>query len=87
LRDDYEYVYRHYPHKGIELPLQKSRDSIDQKLHEAFCTSVRAEIKKDRNSKLLSKTSLIGYIAGAGIIHLHYSCLMQLLLGQATLFS
>ena len=67
LRDDYEYVYRHYAAQGVELPFtKKAADSIRSKASRSILTSVRAETKKTNNKTVVPKASPIGYIAGAG---------------------
>ena len=43
LRDDYEYVYRHYTAKGLELPYTKrAADSVRTKASRSVLTAVRA---------------------------------------------
>lgn len=66
LRDDYEYVYRHYTAQGIPVPYSKRvADSIRSKASRSVLTSVRASYgKQQRKGELKSGT--IGYIAGAG---------------------
>ncbi|MCW3091042.1 MAG: hypothetical protein JWP81_2111 [Ferruginibacter sp.] len=65
LRDDYEYVYRHYTAKGINLPWSKmAADSVRPKASRNVLASVRASFGK---STPLGepKAGTIGYIAGA----------------------
>lgn len=68
LRDDYEYVYRHYTSKGIAIPLTKlAADSIRLKVSRSVLTSVRATSAGiAKTSATAVKASSIGYIAGAG---------------------
>jgi parallel beta-helix repeat protein len=65
LRDDYEYVYRHYTAKGLELPYTKrAADSVRAKASRSVLTAVRAPggaaIRRGT-----TKASSIAYIAGA----------------------
>ena len=65
LRDDYEYVYRHYTAKGVNVPYTKrAADSVRSKASRSILTSVRAWPQvKSANTNL--RPSTIGYIAGA----------------------
>jgi parallel beta-helix repeat protein len=66
LRDDYEYVYRHYTAMGVEVPYTRmAADSVRGKASRSILTSVRkpGTIKAAKNSVL--KASSVGYIAGA----------------------
>lgn len=66
LRDDYEYVYRHYTAMGVEVPYTRmAADSVRGKASRSILTSVRkpGTIKAAKNPIL--KVSSIGYIAGA----------------------
>ncbi len=66
VRDDYEYVYRHYTAQGINVPYTKrAADSIRSKASRSVLTSVRATYGKKQNRSEL-KMSTIGYVAGAG---------------------
>lgn len=66
LRDDYEYVYRHYSTKGIDVPwTQKAAEAIRYKASRSILSSVRSwpETQVLVNTKPLP--SKIGYVAGA----------------------
>ena len=64
LRDDYEYVYRHYALKGIELPWTKlAADSIRPKASRSILASVRA--MPASSNKPVPQASSFGYVAGA----------------------
>lgn len=68
LRDDYEYVYRHYTAKGVEVPwTKKAADSIRIKTARTVLSSVRSwpEVMALRTVKPIPST--IGYVAGATI--------------------
>jgi parallel beta-helix repeat protein len=59
LRDDYEYVYRHYTAKGLDLPYTKrAADSVRAKASRSVLTAVRAP-------HATPTASSIAYIAGA----------------------
>ena len=65
LRDDYEYVYRHYAAQGVELPFTKrAADSVRSKASRSVLTSVRASYGNPQKAGT-PKASTIGYIAGA----------------------
>lgn len=65
LRDDYEYVYRHYAAQGVPVPYTKrAADSVRSKASRSVLTAVRASYGKAQNKAAL-KPSSIGYIAGA----------------------
>jgi hypothetical protein len=67
LRDDYEYVYRHYAANGIDLPYtKKAADSIRPKASRSILTSVRSSYGNRPYSKQLLEPQTIRYIAGAG---------------------
>jgi parallel beta-helix repeat protein len=68
LRDDYEYVFRHYTSKGVNIPFTKvAADSIRPKASRSVLTSVRApEAIAAKQSPASIKASSIGYVAGAG---------------------
>ncbi len=66
LRDDYEYVYRHYASMGIEMTFTKSAaDSIRPKASRSVLTAFRAPSGKVLASQIKLKPSSIGYPAGA----------------------
>lgn len=65
LRDDFEYVYRHYEAMGIELPwTKKSADSIRARAHRSVLTSVRKWVRP-QSPYTAPYVSRIGYPAGA----------------------
>jgi len=67
LRDDYEYVYRHYTAQGIDLPFTKrAADSVRAKASRSILTAVRAAFAIKAAKKSSPKASTVGYIAGAG---------------------
>jgi parallel beta-helix repeat protein len=67
LRDDYEYVYRHYSAKGVDLPFTKmAADSVRPKASRSILTSVRAWSTTSFAKAIPVRASSIGYIAGAG---------------------
>jgi parallel beta-helix repeat protein len=67
LRDDYEYVYRHYASEGIILPCTKrAADSIRSKATRSVLTAFRAPSEKPVENQKFLKISTIGYPAGAG---------------------
>ncbi len=66
IRDDYEYVYRHYSATGVNIPYTKSAaDSIRSTASRSVLTSVRVDYGKKQNGTS-PKPSSIGYIAEAG---------------------
>lgn len=66
VRDDYEYVYRHYSAIGADIPYTKmAADSIRLTANRSVLTSVRVDYGKHQNGVSI-KPSPIGYIAGAG---------------------
>jgi len=66
LRDDYEYVYRHYIAMGIDMPFTKqAADSIRPKAHRSILTAFRAPNGKQVGKKGKPTISLIAYPAGA----------------------
>jgi len=66
LRDDYEYVYRHYASKGMQLPWTKqAADSVRAKASRSVLTAVRKPTANPSLYKSTPKPSTIGYIAGA----------------------
>ena len=65
LRDDYEYVYRHYTAQGIAVPFTKrAADSVRSKTTRSVLTSVRMSYGKQNLATTL-KPDTIGYPAGA----------------------
>src|SRR5260221_13272411 len=67
LRDDYEYVYRHYTARGLTLPYTKrAADSVRSRASRSVLTAVRAPSAKAVVQVGVPKASTIGYIAGAG---------------------
>lgn len=66
LRDDYEYLYRHYTAQGVPIPYTKrAADSARATASRSILSSVRVSYGKRQNNVQL-KASSIGYIAGAG---------------------
>ncbi|MCW3107617.1 MAG: hypothetical protein JWQ09_2123 [Segetibacter sp.] len=67
LRDDYEYVYRHYTAQGLDVPYTKrAADSIRSKASRSVLTALRVPMTKPKSATFAVKASAIGYIAGAG---------------------
>ena len=68
LRDDYEYVYRHYTAMGIDLPYtKKAADSVRPKATRSVLSSVRSPTLVPK--KILSPiASTIRHIAGANTV-------------------
>ncbi|HEY4209106.1 MAG TPA: right-handed parallel beta-helix repeat-containing protein, partial [Puia sp.] len=67
LRDDYEYVYRHYTAQGIDMPhVRRAADSVRSKATRSILTSVRAAWARTPKMTGAPKPSTIAYIAGAG---------------------
>jgi parallel beta-helix repeat protein len=65
LRDDFEYVYRHYAAMGVELPWTKMcADSIRPRTNRSVLTSVRKWVRPQTRYPL-PMISSIGYPAGA----------------------
>ncbi len=65
LRDDYEYVYRHYTALGVEVPfIKRAADSVRSKANRSILSSVR-EAYGAANRRGALKAGTIGYIAGA----------------------
>ena len=65
LRDDYEYVYRHYTAVGVEIPFTKrAADSVRSKANRSVLSSVRESYGIAKKKGQL-KASTIGNIAGA----------------------
>lgn len=66
LRDDYEYVYRHYTAMGIEMPYTKqAADSVRSKASRSVLTAFRAPSAKQVQKHDTPKPSPIAYPAGA----------------------
>jgi parallel beta-helix repeat protein len=71
LRDDYEYVYRHYSATGVNVPyIKRAADSIRSTASRSVLTSVRLNYGKKQNG-VPSKPNSVGYIAGAGFTDAH----------------
>ncbi|CAL1518939.1 alginate lyase family protein [Chitinophaga sp. MM2321] len=67
LRDDYEYVYRHYTAQGIYLPnTKKAADSIRPKASRSILTATRVPTGKEKQQLRAPVAGSTGYIAGAG---------------------
>jgi parallel beta-helix repeat protein len=68
LRDDYEYVYRHYTAKGIEMPYTKmAADSVRSRSSRSILTAVRSDYGNQAPGQSILKPVGIGYIAGAQV--------------------
>ena len=66
LRDDYEYVYRHYTAMGLDMPFTKqAADSIRPKAHRSVLTAFRAPSGKTITKQAKPVASPIAYPAGA----------------------
>ncbi len=66
LRDDYEYVYRHYNSIGVDVPWTKmAADSVRLRASRSVLTSVRKPAGMAAQSKGAPKPNSIGYPAGA----------------------
>lgn len=66
VRDDYEYVYRHYTAMGLTLPYTKAAaDSIRPKISESLLTAFRAPGKIKVTEKGTPRPYNLGYPAGA----------------------
>ena len=66
LRDDYEYVYRHYSAKGVDVPwTQKAAEAIRYKASRSILSSVRNWPKTLVLATTKPLPSKIGYVAGA----------------------
>ncbi|HWB90760.1 MAG TPA: right-handed parallel beta-helix repeat-containing protein [Puia sp.] len=67
LRDDYEYVYRHYTAHGVDMPYtRRAADSVRPRASRSILTAVRAAWAQKATIKGAPKPSTIAYIAGAG---------------------
>jgi parallel beta-helix repeat protein len=68
LRDDYEYVYRHYASQGVDLPnTKRAADSVRAKATRSVLTAFRAPLSGSVKNKGTPQQSHIGYIAGTGV--------------------
>jgi parallel beta-helix repeat protein len=66
IRDDYEYVYRHYMDNGIDLPFTKqAADFIRPKTSRSTLTAFRVPSEVVTEKKETPQSSQIGYPAGA----------------------
>ncbi len=66
LRDDYEYVYRHYLSKGITLPwTKKAADSVRPKASRSVLSAVRYSAAPMIAVKPVPRPSPVAYVAGA----------------------
>ena len=66
LRDDYEYVYRHYTGMGVDVPFTKiAADSIRSKAMVSVLTAHRADYKTSNNKFSNAVNPMISYITGA----------------------
>ncbi|MBN9381008.1 MAG: right-handed parallel beta-helix repeat-containing protein [Chitinophagaceae bacterium] len=67
LRDDYEYVYRHYTAKGLDMPYTKrAADSVRSGASRSILTAVRAPSDRPIKNAGVPRASTVAYIAGAG---------------------
>lgn len=67
IRDDYEYIYRHYTSQGVAVPYSKrAADSARAKASRSVLTAVRGTTGKPVSQSGFPKQSTIGYVAGAG---------------------
>jgi parallel beta-helix repeat protein len=65
LRDDYEYIYRHYTALGVEVPFTKrAADSVRSKANRSILSSVRESFGIPKKKGPL-KAAATGYMAGA----------------------
>ena len=70
LRDDYEYVYRHYTAKGLDLPFTKrAADSVRPKASRSTLTAVRAPAATPASTPSTPQPYRPGFIAGAGSLN------------------
>jgi hypothetical protein len=66
LRENYEYVYRHYTAKGVEMPWTKrAADSLRPKAGRSVLTAVRSSFSSPAVSKGAPTPSKIAYMTGA----------------------
>lgn len=67
LREDYEYVYRHYTAQGVDMPnTKRAADSVRDKATRSVLTAFRAPLPGPVKKIGTPKQSRIGYVAGAG---------------------
>lgn len=67
LRDDYEYVYRHYTARGLDMPYTKrAADAVRSKASRSILTALRAPSGKPARNTGTPQASAVAYIAGAG---------------------
>jgi parallel beta-helix repeat protein len=67
LRDNYEYVYRHYTALGVDLPFtKKAADSVRSKATRSLLTAFRAPANMKAQKSVEAKARSINYITGAG---------------------
>ncbi|HVV05481.1 MAG TPA: right-handed parallel beta-helix repeat-containing protein [Puia sp.] len=67
LRDDYEYVYRHYTARGVDMPYTKrAADSVRPRASRSILTAVRASFASPLPNTGPPRSAAIAYIAGAG---------------------
>jgi parallel beta-helix repeat protein len=68
LRDDYEYVYRHYTARGIDMPYTRmAADSVRSQSSRSILTAIRSDYGNKATNQLQLKPVGIGYIAGAQV--------------------
>ena len=66
LRDDYEYVYRHYTAKGIKMPYTRmAADSVRKKSSRSILTAIRSTYGGNETDVVELTPVKTGYIAGA----------------------
>ena len=66
LRDDYEYVYRHYTAKGVNMPFTKmAADSVRVNSSRSILTAIRSDYGYKETSTVDLKPAITGYVAGA----------------------
>jgi len=67
LRDDYEYVYRHYTALGVDMPYTKrAADSVRGRASRSVLTAVRVPSGKAVRAVGVPAASGVAYMAGAG---------------------
>ena len=66
LRDDYEYVYRHYAAQGLDMPYAKrAADSVRSRASRSILTAVRVPSGRPLRNAGIPRASTVAYIAGA----------------------
>jgi parallel beta-helix repeat protein len=66
IRDDYEFVYRHYKSRGLDLPFTKSAaDAVRSRSTRNTLTASRAPSSRPTGNQSTPKASNTGYPAGA----------------------